>query len=245
MAMSHHDALPRHVAVIMDGNGRWAVKRGLPRTAGHRQGAERVKEIVRCAQDSGVGVLTLFAFSTENWNRPKREISALMRYLVLFLSRELPGMERNGIRFLTIGAIEALPGFVRAKIAAVKARTAQHTRFTLVLALNYGSRQEIAMACRAACRDAAAGKLCVDDLDEARLAQYLYTAGLPDVDLLIRTSGEIRVSNFMLWQSSYAELYFFQKCWPDFHSQDFKDALTEFAGRRRRFGGLDHDQKAD
>lgn len=215
----------------------------MPRTAGHRQGAERVKEIVRCAQDEGIKVLTLFAFSTENWSRPKTEIAALMRYLDIFLSRELPGMQRNGIRFLTVGDIDALPRYVRARIAAVKAKTAQNDRFTLILALNYGSRQEIAFAARAACRDVAQGKLRINDLDAERFAGYLYSAGLPDVDLLIRTSGEIRISNFLLWQCSYAELYFCQKCWPDFHGADLKDAITEFQSRRRRFGGLEHDKK--
>jgi undecaprenyl diphosphate synthase len=238
MPKQHRTSIPRHIAVIMDGNGRWARKRGLPRTAGHRRGAERVREIVRAAQEAGVEVVTLFAFSTENWTRPAREIKTLMRYLVEFLGRELPGMEKNGIRFRTIGDIAALPESVRTKIAEVVEKTRANAQCTLVLALNYGARQEITMAARSLARAAVSGELRVDDIDEQCFARSLYTAGLPDVDLLIRTSGEIRLSNFLLWQLSYAELYFCERCWPDFDAAALGEAIAEFGSRRRRFGGL-------
>jgi undecaprenyl diphosphate synthase len=234
--MSEKTSTPVHVAVIMDGNGRWATDRHLPRFAGHRRGVDRVLEIVRTARETGVKVLTLFAFSTENWNRPKKEIEMLMRYLEIFLDREKRDMRENGVRVRVIGRRSRLPKRTLDVIMGVEKFTEHNTVLTLVLAIDYGSRQEIAEAMRRVCADASAGNLSPDDLSEDTMDRYLYTAGLPDPDLLIRTSGEQRLSNFLLWQCSYAEFYFTQKLWPDFGAEDFKLALEEFRRRTRRFG---------
>lgn len=229
---------PRHVAIIMDGNGRWARQRGFPRLLGHRRGAQRVVEIVRAADDLKIEVLTLYAFSAENWNRPQREVNTLMRLLADFLDAQLPDMIRHNIRFLTVGRRKPLPDFLLKKIDTVKERTGSHTGLTLVLAVNYGSRQEILDAAAAFARDAQHKREDPDKLNEEIFGRYLYTASLPDPDLLIRTSGEERVSNFLLWQISYAELYFVSKYWPDFRRHDLVDAVAEFGKRKRRFGSL-------
>ncbi len=221
----------------MDGNGRWARERGLPRYAGHREGVERVKEIVRAARETGIQVLTLFAFSAENWSRPRQEISILMRYLERFLDSQVKELLKNGIRLKVIGREDPLPDGVRRKLAESQRRTQDNTAMTLVLALNYGGRQEIVDAVRAWMRDAPGQAW--QDFNEDILETYLYTAGLPDPDLLIRTSGEIRISNFLLWQLSYAEFYFVRKYWPDFRSSDLAEAVREFGKRKRRFGGID------
>jgi len=230
--------IPEHIAIIMDGNGRWARARSLSRTAGHREGIKRVKEIVKAATEAGVKVITLFAFSAENWSRPKNEISALMRYLHDFLGREIRELHKKNIRFLVIGRAEPLPASILKKIKEAEQRTKGNTGLTLVLALNYGARQEIVDAVKDLVNDTLAGKAEVKELDEAALSRYLYTAKLPDPDLLIRTSGEKRLSNFLLWQLSYAELYFTDKFWPDFGAEDLKEAIEDYRSRERRFGGI-------
>jgi undecaprenyl diphosphate synthase len=228
----------------MDGNGRWAKERKLPRTAGHLEGIKRVKEIVRQAASLGVRVLTLFAFSSENWNRPKREVDMLMRSLCKFLDTEIKELDRNNVRFKVIGRDDPLPEYVRAKLQETKVRTCDNTGLVLVLALNYGARQEIVDAAKNFARQVAEGRVKMDCFKDDDFQDYLYTAGLPDPDLLIRTSGEMRISNFLLWQISYAELYFSQKYWPDFKKDDLNHALEEFNRRERRFGKIDVRKKA-
>lgn len=230
--------IPKHVAIIMDGNGRWARARGLSRTDGHREGTKRVKEIVRAAQDLGIKVVTFFAFSSENWSRPKKEIDVLMRYLNHYLVKEVNEMNKKNIRFLVIGRDEPLPPATQKKIKEAQKKTENNTGLTVVLALNYGARQEIVDAARRFALDAIDGKVKPKDLDEEMFSKYLYTAKLPDPDLLIRTSGQLRISNFLLWQLSYAEMYFPEKFWPDFKANDLKEAVEEYQSRERRFGGL-------
>jgi len=228
--------LPQHVAIIMDGNGRWAQARGLPRTAGHRQGIERVKEIIEAAAKSGIKVLTLFAFSTENWARPKKEIDMLMEYLGRFLQRQVKELDKNNIRLKVIGRDEPLPKHIQAKIREAEKSTQDNTGLILVLALNYGARQEIVDAAKRLIQPVLKGERNIEDLSEEVFASFLSTAGLPDPDLLIRTSGEMRLSNFLLWQLSYAELVFPKKYWPDFKSQDFQRAVKNYMRKQRRFG---------
>ena len=229
--------IPKHVAIIMDGNGRWAKERHLPRTAGHKQGVDRVKEIVNASAKLGIKVLTLFAFSTENWVRPKREIDILMRFLDHFLDSQVKDLMKNNVKLLFIGREKPVPEYLLAKMRQSVDKTKDNTGLTLVLALNYGSQQEIIDAVKKICREAAAGKIDLERFDTGDFGRYLYTAGLPDPDLLIRTSGEMRISNFLLWQLSYAELYFPKKFWPDFHAKDLEKAIVEFQKRERRFGG--------
>jgi undecaprenyl diphosphate synthase len=243
--MINKDRIPKHIAIIMDGNGRWAKERGLPRTAGHRQGAKKVRSIIQAASELGVRVLTLFAFSHENWSRPKREVGMLMRYLNDFLDREASELIRKNIRFLVIGRSQPIPEYLQEKIRQVEERTRGNTALTLVLALNYGSRQEIVDAAKKIAEAAVQGQIEIADLSEDKFSSYLYTYGLDDPDLLIRTSGEKRISNFLLWQLSYTELYFTKKYWPDFNQQDLKKAITEYQSRQRRFGGIDVFQKAN
>ncbi|MFA4888275.1 MAG: isoprenyl transferase [Candidatus Omnitrophota bacterium] len=230
--------IPKHIAIIMDGNGRWAKQRGLPRVIGHREGTKRVKEIIKAAVRLGVGVVTFFAFSSENWSRPKKEIGVLIRYLDNFLEKEVKELDKNNIRFRVIGRDEPLPKSIIKKIREAEAKTKDNSGLVLVLALNYGSRQEITEAAQNFARDVLSGKASLEDFSPEVFSRYLYTAGLPDPDLLIRTSGEMRVSNFLLWQLSYAELYFPKKYWPDFKSRDFEDAVEAFQKRERRFGGI-------
>ncbi|MFH1397136.1 MAG: isoprenyl transferase [Candidatus Omnitrophota bacterium] len=230
---------PKHIAIIMDGNGRWAQARRLPRVIGHREGINRVREIVRVAPDLGVKVLTLFAFSSENWNRPKKEVDALMRYLKDFLDNEIKDLHKNNIKVLFIGRKDPFPEDIRKKMAAAEEKTHSNSKMTLVFALNYGSRQEIVDAAKDFAHLALKGKVRIDDLDEEVFGRFLYTGNLPDPDLLIRTSGEIRISNFLLWQLSYAEFYFVKKCWPDFKKDDLREAIEAFTERKRRFGGID------
>ena len=229
--------IPRHVAVIMDGNGRWAKRRHLPKIAGHRAGAKSVREVVEAARELGVKVLTLYTFSTENWKRPKNEVTALFRLLEQYLDKEEDKLNKNNIRFSVIGDIEGLPEPVRSKIRNVMGSTSGNTGLMLNLALNYGSRLEILAAVRRLARDVVAEKIAPEKIDEALFSGYLYTGGLPDPDLVIRTSGECRVSNFLLWQIAYSELYITKKLWPDFKKSDFKKAIEEYQGRERRFGG--------
>jgi len=229
-------ALPAHVAIIMDGNGRWAAQRNLPRVEGHRRGAESVRSVLRCASKLGIRHLTLYAFSVENWNRPKEEVETLMKFLARYLKTEQQEMNQNNVRLRAIGQLDRLPGFVREQLDATIASLDQNTGTTLNLALSYGARTELVDAARAIAAKAKSGEMVPADIDEQTLSDHLYTAGMPDPDLLIRTSGEMRVSNFMLWQISYAELVVTERLWPDFGEADFRAALEEFAARDRRFG---------
>ena len=239
-ATSHGDAggkVPRHVAIIMDGNGRWAERRGLPRAAGHRAGAEAVRATLKSAVKAGVEVLTLYAFSSENWRRSEDEISDLKGLMGYYLERELDELAREGVRLRLIGDHRAFgPQLVERLDRAVET-TRHNDRLTLVVALNYGARGEIADAARRMAAQAAAGELDPASIDEARFGLELTTAGLPELDLMIRTSGEQRLSNFLLWQAAYAELIFVDTLWPDFDEAAFNATLAEFAGRQRRFGG--------
>jgi undecaprenyl diphosphate synthase len=235
----HLPRLPRHIAVIMDGNGRWAAQRGMPRVLGHRQGAESVRRIVTECARLGVEALTLYSFSSENWKRPAEEVDALMLLCREYLAAERATLLENGIRFRRIGRDEGMPASVLAALAESEAATAGGTRMTLVLALNYGSRQEIVDAARALARDARDGRLDPESIDEAAFASRLSTVGLPDPDLLIRTAGEMRVSNYLLWQISYAELHVTDVLWPDFAEADLHRAIEDFASRNRKFGGLE------
>jgi undecaprenyl diphosphate synthase len=228
--------VPQHAAIIMDGNGRWAQERGLPRVQGHRKGAENIREIARSARDLGVKYLTLYAFSKENWDRPENEVSFLMQLLGQYLDSELKEMEESQIRFNVIGRIEELTEAIQEKIKRNISRTKQFSGLTLTLALSYSSRIEITDAARRLCEQVKNGSLSLDEISEAHLAGELYTAGMPDPDLLIRTSGERRISNFLLWQISYAEIYVSPKYWPDFKKEDFRAAIQDYQSRERRFG---------
>ena len=228
--------IPSHIAIIMDGNGRWAAARGLPRVLGHRAGAAAVRRIVEACCELGVGVLTLYAFSWENRNRPAKEIRELMGLLDEFLRREEPTLLANGVRLRAIGRLEELPAGVAAHLRGLMARTAQGDRMTLALALGYGGRQEIVDAARGLAQAVREGRLRPEDIDETVFARQLYAPELPDPDLLIRTSGEQRLSNFLLWQSSYTELYVTPKPWPDFTKEDLVEAIAEYERRERRFG---------
>lgn len=228
--------LPIHIAIIMDGNGRWAQSRGLPRVMGHHEGAKTVREIVRAAGDIGVKFLTLYAFSTENWNRPALEVQALMQLLKNYLRDELKSLQQNNVRLRCIGQTEKLPDDVRRLVDEVTVRTAGNTGLVLNLALNYGGRAEIVEAARKVAAECVAGELEVDAIDEHLLADHLFTAGCPDPDLLIRTGGESRLSNFLLWQVSYAEIYITDLFWPDFNEQCLRQAIHNYQERQRRFG---------
>ncbi|MFM2241195.1 MAG: hypothetical protein RLZ97_50 [Verrucomicrobiota bacterium] len=236
--MSEDPSAPDHIAIIMDGNGRWAKERGLPRREGHRAGAEAVRECVDACKQVGVRFLTLYAFSSENWNRPPAEITALMSLLERFLEQKADELMKQNVRLQAIGQLHRLPARTREKLDAAIARTAANTSLTLILALSYGSREEITDAARSLVADAAAGRLGADEVTPALLASRLYTSPYPDPDLLIRTSGEMRVSNFLLWQISYAEMIIFKKFWPDFKQSDLFEAVAEYSRRHRRFGAL-------
>jgi undecaprenyl diphosphate synthase len=231
-------SLPRHVAVIMDGNGRWAKQRGLPRIEGHRQGAESARTIIRTAGELGVKYLTLYAFSAENWNRPKDEVDALMKYLIHYLKTETPELNKNNVRLEVIGQIYRLPENVQEHLKKSIATLSKNSGLTLVMALSYGSRIEIVDAVRRIAEKARDSKLEPADINEEVISQHLWTRNIPDPDLLIRTSGEMRVSNFLLWQISYAELVITPTLWPDFRKPQFFAALEEYARRHRRFGGI-------
>jgi len=221
----------------MDGNGRWAERRGLPRVAGHRAGAEAVRRALQAAADHGVEVLTLYAFSSENWRRSDEEIADLTGLMRFYLERELATLDKEGVRLKLIGDYSAFGADLVQRLETAVEHTASNRRLTLCIALNYGSRAEITAAARTLARNAAAGTLDPEQVDEAAIAAQLQTHGLPELDLMIRTSGEVRLSNFLLWQAAYAELLFLDLLWPDFDEQAFGDALEHFAGRRRRFGG--------
>ena len=230
--------LPTHVAVIMDGNGRWAKQRGLPRVEGHRNGVESVRAVVRAAGEVGIKFLTLYAFSVENWNRPKDEVDTLMKYLARFLKNEIGELTRNNVRLEVIGQIYRLPEFVQEQLKKTQAALAKHNGLTLILALSYGGRQEIVEGVRAIASKVKTGKLEPAEVTEQVISQHLYTHQYPDPDLLIRTSGELRVSNFLLWQISYAEFVVTQTLWPDFRKAEFFAALEEYTRRQRRFGAV-------
>lgn len=228
--------IPEHVAIIMDGNGRWARKRGLPKIAGHRAGIKAAQEAIAAAREMGIKVLTLYTFSTENWQRPKREVDALFKLLRDYLDREEDKLNENNIRLSVIGRIEGLPSIVSEKLKKVIEATKGNTSLILNLALNYGGKPEIIDAVMSIAKGVRAGEIEVERIDEELFRQYLYTKGLPDPDLLIRTSGESRISNFLLWQIAYTELWFTNKLWPDFKKSDFKKAIAEYGERERRFG---------
>jgi len=234
--------IPRHIAVIMDGNGRWARARGLPREAGHRAGVEALRAVVRAAGDLGVKYLSLFAFSTENWKRPRREVDALMTLLVEYLRRELGSLHENRVRVRVMGRTDRLPEQARAELAHAVETTRTNDGLTVLLALDYGARAEIAAAASAIAEKATRGELEPSDVDEDLVAQHLYTAGIPDPDLLIRPSGEVRISNFLLWQAAYAELWFTPVLWPDFKPAHLYEAVREYQRRDRRFGGVRADE---
>lgn len=233
---ARREGLPDHVAIIMDGNGRWAQQRGLPRIRGHEAGVESVRAVVEEAARLGLRQLTLYAFSSQNWGRPRAEVGALMRMLRHYLVAERENMMKNGIRLVAIGRRQGLPRAVCRELEATEKLTARNKGLTTCLALNYGGREEIVDAVRTIAAEVAAGRLRPGRIDEALVASYLYTAGMPDPDLLIRTAGEMRVSNFLLWQISYAELYVTPVCWPDFRAEQFHEALRAYAQRRRTFG---------
>jgi len=222
----------------MDGNGRWAKERGLPRVEGHRNGVESVRAVVRAAGEVGIKYLTLYAFSVENWNRPKDEVDTLMKYLARFLKNEIGELTRNNVRLEVIGQIYRLPEFVQEQLKKTQAALAKHNGLTLILALSYGGRQEIVEGVRAIAAKAKAGKLEPAEINEQVISQNLYTHQYPDPDLLIRTSGELRVSNFLLWQISYAEFVVTPTLWPDFRKAEFFAALEEYTRRHRRFGAV-------
>ncbi|MDQ7025893.1 MAG: isoprenyl transferase [Anaerolineae bacterium] len=227
--------VPRHVAIIMDGNGRWAKKRGLPRAAGHRQGTENLRKIIRAAVEFDVKILTIYAFSTENWNRPRREVQLLMRILEMVIDRELAELNQEGVQIRHIGELDGIDSRVAKKVVQACETTAHNTRLILNVAFNYGGRDEIVHAVQNMMREG----IAPEDVSEESISQHLYTGDLPDPDLVIRTSGEFRLSNFLIWQSAYAEHYYTDVLWPDFDRICFKAALDEFATRTRRFGKTD------
>lgn len=231
-------ATPRHVAIIMDGNGRWAERRGQPRTVGHHRGVDRVRETIRVAPDLGVKILTLFAFSTENWRRPNYEVSVLMRLFKRYIIREVDDLDRERVRVQFIGEREGLPGGLQRVMSQMERRTSQNDRLVLQIALNYGSRREMVRAVRHLAAEAAAGRIEAGEIDERDVSDALYTGGVPDPDLVIRTSGELRVSNFLLWQVAYSEFAFVDECWPDFSPELFAQVLQGFGNRERRFGAV-------
>jgi undecaprenyl diphosphate synthase len=236
-ALVQGGAVPRHVAIIMDGNGRWAEKRGLPRVAGHRAGAEALRKVMQAAAERGVEALTIYAFSSENWRRSAEEISDLTGLMRFYLERELASLHKEGVRLKLIGDYGAFGPDLVERLERAVAHTAGNRRLTLVVALNYGSRAELAAAARAVAQKAVAGEIEAGAIDEAAIAAELETRDLPALDLLIRTSGEVRLSNFLLWQAAYAELMFVDTLWPDFDEQAFGAAIDHFAARERRFGG--------
>ena len=232
------ERIPAHVSIIMDGNGRWATARGLDRSQGHVAGVDSLREAVTTSVRLGLDVLSVYAFSTENWRRPKREVDLLMHLFATTLVNELPLFHQENVRLRFLGDIDSLPERTRRVFQRGLDETADHTGMTFALAVNYGSRAEIARAAREIARDVARGALSADDVDESALAARLYTAGLPDPDLLIRTSGEMRLSNYLLWQLAYTEFYVTPVLWPDFSRWDFLRAVASFQGRSRRFGGV-------
>lgn len=230
--------LPRHIAIIMDGNGRWAQKRGMPRTAGHRAGIKTVKKVIEFCSQLGIKYLTLYTFSTENWKRPEKEVNALFKLLVYYLRREIVELDENNVRLNFIGDISSFDKDIKTEIDRAKAALAHNSGLIVNLALNYGGRAEILNAVKGIIRDMKKLNITADEIDEALFSKYIYTAGMPDPDLLIRTGGEYRVSNFLLWQIAYSELWYTDVLWPDFSEKDLLSAIADYQDRDRRFGGL-------
>ena len=228
--------LPKHLAIIMDGNGRWAKAKGKPRAFGHEAGFRAVRSIVEACARLEIPYLTLYAFSTENWFRPKKEVDILMRILLSALKSELETMQKNNIKLQTVGGISTLPGVILEELERVVEQTSQNTGMILTLALSYGGREELVSMAKDLAEKVKNGLIHEQDIDESVVNEHLYTAEMPDVDLLIRTSGEMRISNFLLWQSAYAELYFTERYWPDFREEHLLEALTDYQNRERRFG---------
>lgn len=228
--------VPKHVAIIMDGNGRWAQAKGVPRAEGHRKGAEAVRQAIEGAGAAGVEYLTLYAFSSENWNRPAEEVKDLMGLLKLYLKKEVKALHKEGVRLKVIGNRERLSDDIVTMIDEAEDRTKNNRKLTLVIALSYGSREEIIVAAQALAEKVAKSELALSDIDEAAFTQNLFTADIPDPDLIIRTSGEQRLSNFLMWQAAYSEFLFLEKYWPDFRKADFLGAVADFANRDRRYG---------
>ena len=230
--------LPQHIAIILDGNGRWAKKRGLPRTAGHQEGAMNVREITKLCANIGIKALTVYAFSTENWKRPDEEVKFLMKLPIRFFDEFAPELVENNIRLNVIGNIDELPKDLQQKILEITDLTKDNTKMTLTIALNYGSQDEIKQAIKSIATDVKNGDLEVEDINETVIENYLMTSDLPPLDLMIRTSGELRISNYLLWQLAYAELYFTSIAWPDFKEEQLYEALLDYQKRNRRFGSL-------
>jgi undecaprenyl diphosphate synthase len=230
------EKLPQHIAIIMDGNGRWAKKQGLVRAMGHEKGTKSVREVVEASAELGVKNLTLYAFSTENWNRPKLEVDTLMKLLVSSLKKEIKTLQDNEIKLNAIGCLDNLPAKALRELKEVIKKTASNTRMTLTLALSYGSREELTSAVKEISEKVKKGEISEKAIDESVINKHLYTRNLPDVDLLIRTSGEQRISNFLLWQIAYAELYFSEILWPDYRKEDLFEAIYNYQNRERRFG---------
>ncbi|GAE91592.1 undecaprenyl pyrophosphate synthetase [Gracilibacillus boraciitolerans JCM 21714] len=230
--------IPKHIAIIMDGNGRWAKKRGLPRVAGHREGMDNVKRIVKAANHFNIEVLTLYAFSTENWKRPSKEVEYIMKLPIDFLQHYLPELVEENVRIQTIGEIDNLPKNTKLAIMRAKEETVNNSGLILNIAINYGSRFEMIQSVKEICQDVQSGKYQIEDITESTLEERLYTSHIDDPDLLIRTSGELRLSNFMLWQAAYTELWFTDTLWPDFSFEEFEKAINDFQKRKRRYGGI-------
>lgn len=230
--------LPKHIAIIMDGNGRWAKRRGLPRTIGHRAGVEALKGIIQASAEIGIEILTFYAFSTENWKRPKSEVDALMNLLVEYLNKEIKTLHKNNIRIITIGDLYHLPEKPRNTVLKAIDLTKNNTGLVVNVALNYGSRSELTHAFKSLLSDVQKGMIQPENIDEKTIENYLYTAGLPDPDLLIRPSGELRISNFLLWQLAYTEFWFTDILWPDFKKEHLLEAVFSYQNRERRYGGL-------
>ncbi len=238
MPRANSPSLPRHVAIIMDGNGRWATQRGLPRSAGHKAGIDALRRAVRAAPEQGIEYLSMYSFSTENWQRPKTEVAFLLNLLRRFIKQDLAELHAAGVRIVVIGARSDLEPSLVALLCHAESLTKENIKLTLVIAFNYGAKQELARAAKALAQEAVAGRINPDDITVDRVEQALNTAGMPDVDLLIRTGGEQRISNFLLWQCAYAEFLFMPLFWPDFDGAALQRAIAEFQSRDRRFGGL-------
>lgn len=236
MANQSPQNLPAHIAIIMDGNGRWATQRKLPRVAGHKKGADSVREVIESCIGIGVPYLTLYAFSSENWRRPAEEIDSLMELLSFYLKKEVNTLHKNGVKLNFIGDLNKLPKDITLKLSEAEKLTCNNKKLVLTIALSYGSRQEITRAAQLMAQEISAEKLTPEEINEQSFHKFLYTLDIPDPDLLIRTSGEKRLSNFLLWQSAYAELHFTDTLWPDFHRKDLEQAIVEFGKRKRRYG---------
>ncbi|MGL4849074.1 MAG: isoprenyl transferase [Clostridium sp.] len=230
--------IPQHIAIIMDGNGRWAKKRKLPRTMGHKAGVETIRRVLKEADRLGIKYMTLYAFSTENWKRPKEEVGALMKLLVQYLRQEINELHKNGVRINVLGDIDMLPKECVEEIEKSIEKTKNNTGITMNIALNYGGRNEIVRGIKEIAEEIQSGKIKVSDINEDMFENYLYTKGVPDPDIIIRPSGEQRLSNFLLWQCAYSEFWYSNICWPDFKEKDLHQAIYDFQGRDRRFGGI-------